>query len=183
MNESKNPSAMRSKQQIINALLHLMEQYPYNEITVKQIIFETDLVRKTFYRNFASKDDVLNACINQKINEYTQALLDQTDPLRVIFDFCEKNRDFLALLQKNNLMYLLLIRLNEVIPQVSISTDKDRNPFKQLIGDLDPDYVIAFNTGAIWNVITKWVDRGMKESPEEIKSILSQYLKRLGSIA
>ena len=47
MNESKNPSAMRSKQQIINALLHLMEQYPYNEITVKQIIFETDLVRKT----------------------------------------------------------------------------------------------------------------------------------------
>ena len=49
----------------------------------------------------------------------------------------------------------------------------------KLIGDLEPDYIIAFNTGAVWNVITKWMDRGMKESPEEIKEILSAYIVRL----
>ena len=179
MNESTNPSAIRSQKQITEALLRLMEDIPYSEISVKQIILETDLVRKTFYRNFTSKEDVLNAYINMKINEYVDALMDQTDPLSVIFEFCEKNRSLLLLLHKNNLMHLLLIRLNEVIPQISKTTDRTRNPFMKLIGDLEPDYIIAFNTGAVWNVITKWMDRGMKESPEEIKEILSAYIVRL----
>lgn len=48
-----------------------------------------------------------------------------------------------------------------------------------LIGDLEPDYLIAFNTGAIWNVIFKWVDRGMTDSPEYIKHTLEEYLKHL----
>ena len=89
MNESQNPSALRSKQVIMDALLKLMEDHPYSEISVKQIVLETDLVRKTFYRNYSSKDDVLEAYINMKVYEYTQALLDQPDPLTVIFEFSD----------------------------------------------------------------------------------------------
>ena len=46
MNSADHPSAIRSRNEIAGALLNLMENYPYNEITVKQIILETDLVRK-----------------------------------------------------------------------------------------------------------------------------------------
>ena len=179
MNESQNPSALRSKQQIIDALLKLMDIYPYKEISVKQIILETDLVRKTFYRNFSSKDDVLDAYINSRIFEYTQALLDQDNPLDVIFAFCDKNRQMLELLQKNDMLHILLKRLNDVIPHVNESADFDRNPFKQLIGDLEPDYLIAFNVGAIWNVICKWVERGMDEPFDKVKKILEEYIARL----
>ena len=179
MNQSQNPSAVRSKQQFIEALLKLMEKYPYSEITVKQIVMETDLVRKTFYRNFSSKDDVLNAYINQQIYEYTRALIKEPDPLSVIFAFCEKNRTFLSLLHKNNMLYLLLLRLNEVIPLINETTDMENNPFKLLIGEQEPDYLIAFNIGAIWNVIFKWVERGMGEPLEEIKTVLGRYIERL----
>ena len=181
MNQSQNPSAVRSKQQIIDALLKLMEDYPYNEISVKQIVMETDLVRKTFYRNFSSKDDVLNAYINQEIYEYTQALLEKPeDPLAVIFAFCERNRKLLALLHKNNMLYILLLRLNEVIPMINDTTDMRENPFKLLIGELEPDYLIAFNVGAIWNVIFfKWVERGMKEPLEDVKAVLGRYIEQL----
>ena len=180
MNQSQNPSAVRSKQQIIDALLALMEKYPYSEISVKQIVLETDLVRKTFYRNFSSKDDVLNAYINQEIYEYTRALLEKPEePLTVIFEFCEKNRKLLSILHKNNMLYLLLLRLNEVIPVINDTTDMEKNPFKLLIGELEPDYLIAFNVGAIWNVIFKWVDRGMTEPLEDVKAVLGQYVARL----
>ena len=57
--------------------------------------------------------------------------------------------------------------------------DISENPFCRLIGNLDPDYLIAFNIGAIWNVIFKWVDRGMTDPPEEIKATLEEYLKRI----
>ena len=56
MNDSNNPSAVRSRKQITDALLLLMEKYPYEEISVKQIVLETDLVRKTFYRGNERQD-------------------------------------------------------------------------------------------------------------------------------
>ena len=79
MKESSNPSSIRSKQEITSALLKLMRKYPYPEITVKQIVLETDLARKTFYLNYSSKDDVLDALMNQVIGEYVQALSSSDD--------------------------------------------------------------------------------------------------------
>ena len=180
MNESKNPSAIRSKKEITEALIKLMKTHPYSEITVKQIVLEAKLERKTFYNNFSSKDDVLDSIISSAIYEYVQALSTSPDgPLTVIFSFCEKNRKMLKLLHKNNLLYLLLLKLNAVIPELNESLELKDNPFKALIGSLEPDYLIAFNIGAIWNVIFKWVERGMKDSPEHIKETLEEYLKRI----
>ena len=96
MNPTKNPSALRSKKKITEALLLLMKQYPYTEITVKQILLETDISRKTFYRNFLSKDDVLNSFIDTIFQDYVIAIQQQKQKysliqtLDVIFFFCEK---------------------------------------------------------------------------------------------
>ena len=179
MYSTTNPSAVRSRNEITKALLKLMGKYPYNEITVTMIVMETDLVRKTFYRNFDSKDDVLDSIINKAIIEYANALVESDDdPLTIIFSFCEKNKKLLKLLHKNNMLYLLLLKLNETLPKTSETTDKERNPFVKLMNGLEPDYLIAFNIGAIWNVIFKWVDRGMTDSPEKIKATIGDYLKR-----
>ena len=58
MKNSQNPSSIRSKKEITDALIKLMQDNPFSEITVKQIVLETGLERKTFYNNFSSKDDV-----------------------------------------------------------------------------------------------------------------------------
>ena len=180
MNNTQNPSAVRSKIMITEALLKLMNDHPYQEITVKQIILETDLVRKTFYRNFSSKDDVLDSIITKKIEEYANEIISSPlRPLPVIFSFCDRNRDLLLLLHKNNLLHLLLLKLNVMIPQLNLITDRSNNTFKELIGDLEPDYLIAFNIGAIWNVIFKWVDRGMTDPADEIKNTIEVYLSRI----
>ena len=179
MNNSQNPSSLRSKKEITDALIKLMQDHPYSEISVKQIVMETSLARKTFYLNFTSKDDVLNSVINQLILEYTIALSNASEgPFSVIFEFCEKNKEMLNLLHKNNMLYLLLLRLNEVIPECNRTMDMSNNPFARTIGNLEPDYIIAFNIGAIWNVIFKWVDRGMTDSLDDIKNTIEQYLSR-----
>ena len=200
MKKSQNPSAVRSRQEISTALLKLMQEYPYAEISVKQIIMETSLARKTFYLNFRSKDDVLESVLDELIREYTEALskaneeknpagtkyLDEaisvdtiTNPLSVIFSFCDKNKDLLSLLHKNKMLYLLLIRLNAFLPEYSKTEDMSSNPFVKLMGELEPDYLIAFNVGAIWNVLFKWIDRGMVDSLDSIQETLKKYLKRI----
>ena len=202
MKKSQNPSAVRSRQEISTALLKLMQEYPYAEISVKQIIMETSLARKTFYLNFRSKDDVLESILDELIGEYTEALskaneeknpagtkyLDEaisvdtiTNPLSVIFSFCDKNKDLLSLLHKNKMLYFLLIRLNEFLPEYSKTEDMSSNPFAKLIGELEPDYLIAFNVGAIWNVLFKWIDRGMVDSLDSIQETLKKYLKRISA--
>ena len=208
MKKSQNPSAVWSRKEISNALLKLMQEYPYAEISVKQIIMETSLARKTFYLNFSSKDDVLESILDELIGEYTDALskaneeknpagtknLDEaisvdttakvdtiTNPLSVIFSFCDKNKAFLSLLHKNKMLYFLLIRLNEFLPEYSKTEDMNSNPFAKLIGELEPDYLIAFNVGAIWNVLFKWIDRGMVDSLDSIQETLKKYLKRISA--
>ncbi len=180
MNRSQNPSSVRSKKEITEALLKLMKDHPYQEISVKQIILETDLARRTFYRNYESKDGVLDSIITDKITEYAGELAsDPESPLDVIFRFCEKNKDFLMLLHKNDLLYLLLLKLNIMIPEFNQVTDRSNSIFARIVGDLDPDYLVAFNVGAIWNVIFKWVDRGMMDSADDIKETIALYLSRM----
>ena len=180
MNQSQNPSSIRSRKEITDALLKLMHEHPYQDISVKQIILETNLARRTFYRNYESKDDVLDSVITDKITEYAEELTASPESsLDVIFRFCEKNKDFLMLLHKNSLLYLLLIKLNIMIPKLNQITDRSDSVFAQIVGDLEPDYLVAFNVGAIWNVIFKWVERGMTESTDEIKETIALYLSRM----
>jgi len=102
-----------------------------------------------------------------------------TNPLSVIFSFCDKNKDLLSLLHKSKMLYLLLLRLNEFLPEYSKTEDMSSNPFVKLMGELEPDYLIAFNVGAIWNVLFKWIDRGMVDSLDSIQETLKKYLKRI----
>ena len=74
MKISKNPSSIRSKKEITDAMIKLMQQHPFSDITVKQIVLEAKLERKTFYNNFSSKDDVLDVLINSAIHDYVMAL-------------------------------------------------------------------------------------------------------------
>ena len=182
MNESNNPSAIRSRKQITDALLKLMEKYPYEEISVKQIVLETDLVRKTFYRNYTSKDDVLRSHIRSILLDYFDIVNNaKGDVLTTIFEFAVKNKKLLKLLDKNDMLYVILQGMNEFILSVKTKQNPELNPFAKLFEGLDSDYLISLNTGGIWNVISLWVRRGMKDDPEDVKRTIAQYLIRIGS--
>ncbi len=179
MIESTNPSAIRSQKEITEALLLLMRQYPYNEISVKQILIESKLARKTFYRNFESKDDVLLSIVRKDLKAYfTVVDSGNEDVLETIFSFVEKNREMLLLLDKNDMLHVVLQCMNEYLPMHKMGKVSDTNPFVHLFEGLDSEYLIALNTGAIWNVISCWVHQGMKDDPGYVKDTIRQYLKK-----
>lgn len=184
MNPSQNPSAIRSKKEITDTLLQLMNTYSYNDITVKQIILESQVARKTFYRNFLSKDDVLDSYIDNIMHQYIYSLQQLPDYqllniLDVIFTFCFQNQELLIKLRDNNLMYMLLHKLNIFIPMIHNQIVNPDHPLFQSFSSEQVDYIIAFNIGAIWNVIMKWIEHDMKEPPDAIKTTLLKYLANL----
>lgn len=185
MNDSTNPSALRSKAEICEALLRLMKDHPYEEITVKQIALESKLVRKTFYRNFDSKDDVLEAILDILVDEYKRHLImfNQVMPIEIIFNFCIEHKEQLLLFDKNNLMYRILQKLNSALPEKHEELVKLGLVPKELFGGLDPSYLIPMNIGGIWNVICRWVRGGMKDDPKQITKDLTEFIIMLGEYA
>ena len=180
MYKTKNPSAIRSQKDITKALLNLMNEYPYEEISVKQILIDAKLARKTFYRNFKSKDDVLLSLIREKLFCYFQIVnKGDVDVLSTIFSFAVKNRELLMLLERNNLLHVVLQCMNENIGLHKTKYVSKNNPFVRLFDGLDSEYLISLNIGAIWNVITLWIHEGMKDDPEYIKNSISKYLMSL----
>jgi len=187
MNPTQNPSALRSKKVITESLLLLMKKYPYAEITVKQILLETDISRKTFYRNFLSKDDVLNSFINAILQDYVNAIQKQQQKysllqtIDVIFDFCEQNKEILFILRDNRLLYLLLEKLNVLILNEHnryISEAQENHLESQLL----TEYIIYFNIGGLWNLIVRWIENNMRDDVIDIKKSVIFYLSNIRKI-
>lgn len=55
----ENPVAAQSKPMLLIALLELIEHKLYSSISIKELAECAGLDRKTFYRNFTSKEEVL----------------------------------------------------------------------------------------------------------------------------
>lgn len=63
-----------TRQWLIDALFQLMKHQDYATITVEQIYTTAELSRKTFYRKFKSKDDVLSQAIADWQKDFEAAM-------------------------------------------------------------------------------------------------------------
>ena len=99
--------------------------------------------------------------------------------LDIIFKFCMQNQDLFFLLRDNDLMYLFLKKLNVFIPMIHNQVVRTNHPMFRAFTPEQVDYIIAFNVGAIWNIILEWIEHDMKDSPDTIKMILLKHISTL----
>lgn len=172
-----NPISVQSKKWIVEALLKLLEQKPYDEVTITEIVSKAQLARCTFYRNFNSKEDVLNLYIQKLVVQYIRLLkkekvLNVYNGARVFFNFWKKYIDFLILMDKNNLLYMILQKYSSYLPTIHKLVKAD----KKYENDEILEYVLTFSAGGFSNMLIKWVNDGAKKSPDEMASLVSRIL-------
>jgi len=63
-----NRQVERTKSWIFDALMLLMDEKPYDKITVSDIADKAGVARPTFYRNFDDKDEVILQYLNNSFN-------------------------------------------------------------------------------------------------------------------
>lgn len=178
---SNNPIAIQSKKWIVDALLELMAQKEYLLITVSEISSKALIDRRTFYRHFECKDDILRLVIDNITTEYLNSIIGTapTDTYTItknFFEVCLEHSDFINLLHKNNLMYFLLDKFFTNLPIVHAQVRSDEMT-KTLSQDLD--YFLFFHAGGFWSLLLKWVIDGMKKSPNDLAILASIITNRL----
>jgi len=176
MNNDKrpNPSSERSKKWLTESLLELMTQTPYSKITIQDISKNADLVRQTFYKNYASKDDILENYIGILLMNFGKKFFEENKFdtktfLKSHFDFWSNNSEFLELLIKNNLTYLLdkqykkrIAKLVDVLIQKKFDTDSAKHK-----------YALAFMSGALVNVLVEWSYSGLEYSIDDLSDLIN----------
>lgn len=180
--ETKNPIALRSKSWLTAALFEIMQTKPFKEISITEITDKADLSRRTFYRFFTSKEDVIMNYLIEMWNTNSPQLFNSCDHsyyaiVKWLFKFWYEQRSFLQLMYKNDLFYILQNYYNKIAPTIYKERRKDfpTGPNSEALG-----YVLAYSAGGLLHVLWKWVSEGMQKSPDEIMDFLmSAYIKPL----
>ncbi len=163
MNRTNGRIAERSKQQFAMALFSLMKVYKYTEITVTQLAQEANLSRKTFYRLFNDKNDVLKQLFDTLFFDFFSEIKERGikhywDLVQVYFDFWESRKEILLLLSKNDLMPIMfeyVYRNSEKI-FILVRTSEKAEAFNELL-----PYLLAYSVGGMHSMLIKWVESEM----------------------
>lgn len=116
--KQKNKTALRSQHMIADALLHLMKRKPFQQISVTEICEEAAIGRKTFYRNFELREDVIEFHLDLMRDEYQAELIELPveQQLKHHFLYIQKNADYFFTLYRNGLYQLACDKFSVILP-------------------------------------------------------------------
>lgn len=168
---SNAESKKLTKECIQTALIYLMNEKPFDKITITSIIKRAGVSRSGFYRNYSSKEEILEDMeseIRQQISEVSSNNLYKENHYLWYVDCFKK-------IQENASEVRLLIQAKlplDFILQSSFRFRKnsDNKPTFEKYQD------IAFKS-AIREIMVSWFIDGMKETPEEMGKICMAILE------
>ena len=143
MYQGCNKTALCSQRAIAKGFYELLQEKEYNKITACEICKEANVSRQTFYSLFSSKENIVTFILSK---EYTfnpteecncsgRPTLEELS--KGFASFIIEKSDFIALLEKNNIIYLMQESLYE-----SFSCCKDPNN-KSVPCNLTIDFIAA----------------------------------------
>ena len=173
-----NPIAEQSKQWLTEALFSLMKENHYSEITITEISEKALLSRRTFYRNFHSKEDVVIYSCIQLCEEYISYLDRNIEHsvghiIEVYFSFWQKHIEYLTLLTDHHLLCHLIDVSNKYWPQIY---DRFKKRWQDNCTEKELEYCLLFNMGGLWNILLKWLYDQDRDSPAEMEKIIQKSL-------
>ena len=138
MNVKKNTSGLKKYTEEVNkviidslveALLILMKDYQYEDISITMLCKKAGVSRMAFYGNFESKDDILKRIVTELnslvVNEIGSPFKNNTDKeyYKKLFKIIDESRDTLNLLFRAGFQYFYLEKLNEIVIHEQASKD------------------------------------------------------------
>lgn len=177
MPRKTDAQALRTKEWMLKSLLSLMVEKDFQQITVSEIANRAGLDRRTFYRHFQSKEDILTGRVRSLAVEYEQILrhspvMNTRSIALSFFLICRENRELLKLLARHKLMPLLLYELGGLFPQIhnKYHTGDD------FYAPFETRYAMYYHVGGFWNVLVHWLEQDMDKTPEDLADMIGHML-------
>ena len=173
MYEGTNPTAIKSQQWLADTLLDLMEEKPYDDISIKDICTNADLSRQTFYNFFNSKDELfrymLRSIYIDKLNSFDE-IPSSDEAISAFVSITRENKRLVSAIVKNNLSNIVS---DEIFNAITQFLNKFISNFDN---QLDFSYHVVLLSGALTHFMTYYARNNSEMSEKEMTKILETFL-------
>lgn len=161
----RNRMSKQNKEKIFKSFFKLLEEKQYSEITIVDISIGASVSRKTFYRLFKNKDNLLNTYIDQLLNEWI-TYADKNNPktyedlITLLFEFWKQYIPQLTILVNANLSSVILNKFNSIFPQYFIDFHNQHPSISYKGKQYDSTqmkYIALLSVGSLWNAFSTWL--------------------------
>lgn len=164
----------KTRQSLRNALLKLLLDKPYDQITVQDILDEADVGRSTFYAHFKDKDDLLMMGMPQQLIDFSQAEPNSLiPPVTYLF---EHGKEGIAWWHKM-VGSPVMIMLGQVSRKKMAEDWVERiEALKSegVIYELPSSVLAAYLTGALMSLLQWWLQNEMPHPPEQMNKMFQE---------
>ena len=155
---------------ITEALLILLRDKEYKDISITEICKKAGVTRMSFYRNFESKEDILLKKVRNVTDSFVKesGISYKSDTISSyfvkLFTHMQQQKDLCAALNKAGLIYMVKDEFDRVF----------LNAYKN---EYD-EYKSIFLAGGIYNVFLFWLINGCRDDPETLAQRLDGILMK-----
>jgi AcrR family transcriptional regulator len=196
----------RTRKALRKALIDLIREKSYDQITVEEITERANLGRTTFYLHYKDKEDLLLEDFIDLIDEMvSKAVADRPlqnmkakiaqpssaqpppidlnlfRPNLIIFQNAARNADLLRIILHNGGVIKIGERLREIIlkgvQQLAVASQQNRD--LDIKFEIPVEVIANFYAGSLLGLISWWLDNDMPHTPEQM-TLFSQRLFFLG---
>ena len=167
---------IQTKEIIKDTFWEILEEKPYNKITVQDIVNRCRVNRNTFYYHFQDIYDLVEwTCIEdtEKVLKENRTYDTWQEGFLAVFALAKKDKVFIDNIYRSVSLEMLeqyLYRL--VYPLLKNVVDEKSKGFP--VRDEDKEYIAHFYKYAFVGVLLDWVRHDMSESPESIVEKVSR---------
>lgn len=155
---------------MLDALLGLMHERPFQEITVTDITRRAGVSRMAYYRNYSSKEEILTAHLNALIGAYfQQSELAATQDHHIskrnmtrMFEQFQQQRDFLLACDEAGLGHHVLRAITDYLMQ----------HFSNGTANASQEYLLCAYASSIYTIAIRWLRKNTSEKPAQLAELL-----------
>src|SRR5688572_18749761 len=166
----------RTRDALGDALVALMQEKPFESITVQDVLDRAHVGRSTFYAHYSDKDDLLMSDADEFFERVSMGLSAQRDasdrvfPVREFFSHIAEAQRFVNALSSSG-----KLEANMELARGHFARGIERRLAELPRGQAIPEHergATAFaHAGALLSLMKWWIDRGMKQSPAEMDEL------------
>ena len=173
----ENVTALRSQSSIENALLELMKERPYTDITISRISERAGLSRQAFYRNFRDKEAVLTRIFLKMFGDVMREVeiakaASIEDLVEVYTSYVEAHEEVLGRLARNDLGS----RLGDVFADELVKRPPVLPCQRDIRSREEGVFFNSFWVSAFISVYTEWLRQETRTDRTELNRILADIM-------
>lgn len=174
-----NTKARLSQKWMEEALLQLMKEKSFEDISIQNMTEAAQLSRRTFYRNYDKKEDILLGKLRRICQEYERNLRSASELsfpsiTKIFFNTIQKHLEFFLLMNKHHLIDLFIAEIDTFLLPLHQELRGAVLGFDEELSRL----ALTFSIGGFGRVLILWLNEGAVKTPEELADLTNKAIQR-----